>query len=301
MKAKQHWIATLESLSDEAAQTNAINDLSSYIKQTIENPTSVDNKTDLGLWNFATIPIDKQISAGSWERTSLNKAFTGTLILVLDYDDGVITPQNFVERFGAFEFHLHTSFSHTPEVPKFRVIMPLEAPLSVEQLSVIRKTDLAEKLFGPVDKTCFEASRYFFKPGVSCRNPNDYFTHSNSGIHFTLSPADRFELEFETIKIQRDADRRGGKSSSVKLHGDRYKEAALKNIEAKIDQAGINRRGFGRGINRQIFGFFMQLVNVLGSEGDAKGVLLNHASDPTTIRDIKGCRTRGGIPTNFRL
>lgn len=57
----------------------------------------------------------------------------------------------------------HTSYRHTPEVPKFRVIMPFAEPLTIEQHRRIWHF-INEKLEKKIDPACKDACRLFYLP-----------------------------------------------------------------------------------------------------------------------------------------
>jgi hypothetical protein len=79
--------------------------------------------------------------------------------IVLDYD-GDKTIEDAIAELGELEFILYTSFRHTPETHKFRVVIPFSkaAPKDV----VIRKIDSIKETFPNVDNASFTMSHSFY-------------------------------------------------------------------------------------------------------------------------------------------
>lgn len=104
--------------------------------------------------------------------------------LVLDYD-GKATTSEAIERFSTFTFALYTSFRHTLETNKFRVIFPFKSPATVQELKE-KRTSLQET-FQEVDNASFSESQSFYLHS----GPNPY-TYYNEGAYLDL---DWFENE----------------------------------------------------------------------------------------------------------
>lgn len=98
--------------------------------------------------------------------------------LVLDYDKGTTSLEDAFDfwSFQAFASFkktgfttaclVHTSYSHTSEHPKFRVVMPLSRPVDVKEFEVIwnHVKDLATKAGHELDESCKDPSRFWFLP-----------------------------------------------------------------------------------------------------------------------------------------
>lgn len=83
--------------------------------------------------------------------------------LVLDYDAGT-SPAEAVQAWGQYTGCLHTSFSHTPQVPRFRLVIPYSEPIKPwrhDHAFAWAQTVLAS------DPACKDPSRIFFEPVVS--------------------------------------------------------------------------------------------------------------------------------------
>lgn len=86
----------------------------------------------------------------------------GVSAVVLDFDDG--TPIATVHEVWASWPHIiHTSWSHTPWVPKFRLVVPLESPRPAEEWPRIWHWANSRT---PSDPACKDASRAYFLPAI---------------------------------------------------------------------------------------------------------------------------------------
>jgi hypothetical protein len=105
--------------------------------------------------------------------------------LVLDYDTGAAGIQNALNAWGSWPGILHTSWSHTKELHKFRVIMPLNKPVAREDWPGVfawaerwtrtvedrdKEMSLEEYLqadwIKTIDPACKDPGRIFYVPAV---------------------------------------------------------------------------------------------------------------------------------------
>jgi hypothetical protein len=121
-------------------------------------------KEQLPLWNLATFREDK--------RNLDNLEALHGLALDLDNLAADTTPDTLRAAFGRWAFLAHTSPSHTPEAPRWRVFLPLAQPVGPEA------ADLLCRRWAP--RYCAEALR----PGPAC-NPDG----TPKAILDSLSPA----------------------------------------------------------------------------------------------------------------
>jgi len=89
----------------------------------------------------------------------------GVSAVVLEFEDGSRI-EDVLELFVAWKFYFYTSFQHRAEVPRFRLVLPFEEPLPVEEHQ--RAWDAAAALcrgrgYEP-DPTCREPSRLYYLP-----------------------------------------------------------------------------------------------------------------------------------------
>jgi hypothetical protein len=85
-------------------------------------------------------------------------------LLVLDIDDGLPLGQ-IHEVLAQYEYAVHSSYSHTPEKPKWRVVLPLAEPIPAADLPAL--FDRVHALFGgKLDAACgHDCARMYFLPG----------------------------------------------------------------------------------------------------------------------------------------
>ena len=116
--------------------------------------------------------------------TRANRNVLDVSCLVLDYDDGT-DMQGALDRWRGYERLAHTSWSHTPDAPRCRLVMPLAAPIPGE-------------VWGPViawvmgmdgqeaDAACKDAARQFYLPAIGAGGP--HATIRRSGRWLDLRP-----------------------------------------------------------------------------------------------------------------
>ncbi|MGI8924873.1 MAG: DNA primase family protein [Fimbriimonadales bacterium] len=84
--------------------------------------------------------------------------------LVLDFDDGA-TPEHFEDAWEGLERVCHTTYNHTADHPRWRVIFPLSSPVPASEWPAVWRK-LAVALGGNEgDEACKDASRFYFLPG----------------------------------------------------------------------------------------------------------------------------------------
>ncbi len=114
----------------------------------------VADKLLLPAWSPATYP----------DGATRGKAFVDAVTcLALDYDDG--TPLDVaLAPWGGVAACWYSTWSHTDELPKFRVVMPLEVPVDGARWPDAWRW-VAEVAVG-IDAKCCDASRLYFLPAV---------------------------------------------------------------------------------------------------------------------------------------
>lgn len=98
-------------------------------------------------------------------RRSLGDAVEVSL-LVLDYDDGA-TIDDALGSWPGLEAVAHTSWSHTEELPRCRLVLPLAYPLPVEAWS-----ELYGEVVADADRACRDPSRAYFLPAIGAGGPH---------------------------------------------------------------------------------------------------------------------------------
>lgn len=84
-------------------------------------------------------------------------------LFVLDFDDGTDyrTIKDKCEAFGLPVFFSYHTFSSTQDIPKYRVVLCHQVPISMKWLAEMM-LDMLKELFPEADTACFEISRMFF-------------------------------------------------------------------------------------------------------------------------------------------
>jgi hypothetical protein len=114
---------------------------------------------------------DKQAAPG-WSPSTFkgrrkNSNVVETSCICLDFDDGV-TLREARNRFRQFHSIFNTSWSHTPEHHRFRLILPLSRPVSREEFSQAWASRLCG---GKLDKSCKDPARFWYLPATHHRVP----------------------------------------------------------------------------------------------------------------------------------
>lgn len=98
--------------------------------------------------------------------------------LVLDFDKGT-PPAEFTRGWDAWAYVLHTTFQHTEEQPRWRVVFPLSTPVAGEHWPAAWE-GLVKRFAGSVvDSSCRDASRIYYLP--ACPPGADRDAWANDG------------------------------------------------------------------------------------------------------------------------
>lgn len=89
-------------------------------------------------------------------------------LLVLDYDGGASIDDE-LDRWCGYRLALHTSWSHTLVLPKFRVVLPLQVPIAGDCWGGVYAWALRHT--GRVaDTKCSDPSRLYFRPALKAHD-----------------------------------------------------------------------------------------------------------------------------------
>lgn len=119
-------------------------------------------------------------------------------LITLDFDNA--TPEFFEsilsgEVGGHLEWFLHTTRRHTPEKPRFRLILPTDQPITTDVYSPISRIVclIFDPEFAHVDKVSFRPAQMMFLPTVSA--DSEFIHHQNEGdLIDWSSELDSFEM-----------------------------------------------------------------------------------------------------------
>lgn len=162
------YITRFRSLTVPQGESESYADWEELVADFEANYDVIAEKKDGQGWAPATFSGDMR-SKRNVERVSC---------LVFDYDKGTTTMQAAFDfwcwaAFAAFEKQpfttaclVHTSYSHTEEHPKFRVILPLSRAVDGNEYEAIWSfcAELAAKAGHELDQACKDASRMWFFP-----------------------------------------------------------------------------------------------------------------------------------------
>lgn len=174
----------LQIMQDRFVKTTYMQEID--IEHMIENPAIGIEKDDLVMFNCW---INETGIRDSKNITSLST-------LVLDYDCGFSIAE-FMMRYYKFRFYLYTSSSHTPQKNKFRVIIPLEREILINEYTKEMRLAL-EKYFKECDKTAFYKDHPFFIPAK--KEENEYIYKINYGRLFDIEKELRNLISIEKMK-----------------------------------------------------------------------------------------------------
>ena len=130
---------------------------------------------------FSKHPIRQSKDGPAWSPSSYkkgakrgNEGVERLHFAVIDVDDG--TPfESVAARLEGFAFLAHSSFSHTSEKPKYRLILPFAEPVDPTAWSSVW-TRINELMGGCNDAATKDPARLYFMPA-----------HPAGGVHFTSS------------------------------------------------------------------------------------------------------------------
>jgi hypothetical protein len=125
--------------------------------------------------------------------------------LVYDIDDG-LTNINTWRCFNRYSLMAHTSFSHRPEHPKYRIILPLAKPIPARDWdrACIAAEDMWDALVGigkPDMKALKDVARVYFRYALPDNDYRDY--QEDISHHGELLTLDYSYVEIETKQVRR--------------------------------------------------------------------------------------------------
>lgn len=111
-------------------------------------------KAEVPLWSPARYPESAT--------RRLGKLVDSVSCLVLDYDEGVSVDEA-AERWSGHEAVIHTTWSHTWEDPRLRVVLPLAAPIRSDIWTAVYQA-VVKADGGDADPACSDAGRCYLLP-----------------------------------------------------------------------------------------------------------------------------------------
>ena len=106
------------------------------------------------------------------EPRRLSSAVVEVSCLVLDYDDeAALTVPQALARWDGFERCAYTTWSHSDEAPRCRVVLPLQRPVPGHLWADLYRSILADQGRG-ADPQCCDPSRAYYLPAVGSGGPH---------------------------------------------------------------------------------------------------------------------------------
>lgn len=121
----------------------------------------------------AWIPCSAIDPAGKRVQANMQEAFC----LVLDIDSGMQL-EDVKSRIQGWEAFVHSSFSHSPEKPKWRVILPLAEPIPAKDLGKVFDV-FQERFDGRLDATCGHDSAHLYYTPACPADAEHLFQHEH--------------------------------------------------------------------------------------------------------------------------
>jgi putative DNA primase/helicase len=125
-------------------------------------------------------------------------------MLVIDMDAG-FDWQDFAGNWKEYEFFIHSTYSSTPGLPKWRAVFPLSEPIPADQWGAWWEAATEHLAAGLADPSCKDPARIYYLP--ACPDPSSFFSHYNSGR--PISPS-----EFEPKAKRAAAPKESGPAGS---------------------------------------------------------------------------------------
>jgi hypothetical protein len=183
------YITRFRSITEPRGEDDSYADWDELCADFETNYDEIESKADGQGWSPATFTADQRSM----------KNVKSVSCLVLDYDSGKTNAQSAFEFWSWTAFEslekkvsttaclVHTSFSHTPEKPKFRVVMPFSRPVDANEFRAIWNyaANQAEKAGHEIDPACKDPSRMWLLPACRPGGKPAFLVHDD-----TASPLD---------------------------------------------------------------------------------------------------------------
>lgn len=181
--------------------------------------------------------------------------------LVLDYDDCGTSFDDAIEVWRVFYGFVHTTRKHEPGADRFRVVLPLSREVSPDDYALLWR--YAVHIAGhQVDRKTRNPSRFWYVPGAL--NGGGFRCERLAGV--MLDPDPLLVEARAIIDAQRVPDVTRI-HASAETRADKYAQAALDDVCAKVEQAGKGSRNNTLFIAASTAGNFIATGNL--SEGYA--------------------------------
>lgn len=192
---------------------------------------AVANKLELPAWSPA------RFAAGT-ERKSRNVVEIGAI--VFDYDGG--DPDQALALWAGCVAIVHSTYSHTAEAPRFRVVVPLAKPIPASLWA--SAWDFASTRAHGADAACKDPSRLYFRPALP-RVDAPHFTKVQGGQLFDIGevPPIKTRTVRPRMPVVKVPARLRDRAIAARLRSDgRSRECVAQEIGAEFAGQGEARR-----------------------------------------------------------
>lgn len=170
---------------------NASVDSWDFVIDAIKNPQ--DKYTDrelIPLWSFYN-PIDNPDLDKNYEPRGCSDNMRQFNALQIDFDDNIVRIEDFCSLYKDITFYLYTSFRHSENHHKFRVIIPLDAAYGNKLLTCPANKELLLSKFDGCDKSTINSFRKQRIPALDPINRSAY--------RFVINDGNRLALPFNDL------------------------------------------------------------------------------------------------------
>lgn len=162
----------------------------------VKNPYTYEDKNDIPLWSFYVL---KPHTVDLWNGAqAIGANMQSVVALLVDFDDGDFTIEDAAKKFD-FQFVAYASPSSTPEVQKFRMVVPLASAVPNIYFKVKAIRQLLCKRFAGCDESTFDYFRRQRMPGKL--ETTAYKFHVQQGDRLKLD-VDYFEALYKQFKAE---------------------------------------------------------------------------------------------------
>lgn len=190
---------------------------------TLEQYLSADSNTKkLEKDSIGWIPCSLKDAYGRRQQENIDMAH----LLVLDIDYG-LSAEQVREILGDYEYALHSTYSHSPSKPKWRVVLPLHEPIPAKSLPAL--FDQVNILFGgKLDVSCgHDCARMYYLPACPPDAKDIYHFEHHAGKWLNsneldeaidLSPAAKYTGDTKTVPAKETIDFETGYPDGQRTH-----------------------------------------------------------------------------------
>lgn len=210
----------------------------------LSNPLEYDSKDKIPQIMLVTLSEDSREIRGKETREKINA-------LLIEYDN-TLPLTEWIDKFGFLESWTYTTYSHTPAANKYRVILPLAAPVSWDIIEDELWRQAIMSYFGDIDKSCFK--NYQKIPAKT----EFYQWFHRTGKYFDIKDLeeDRERLyvcrvNADRLRLSRWLDRAYDRGLRLDRPNDSEEQTnnALRYAAKELDKVNWHRDGSGRYVN----------------------------------------------------